>query len=73
MSTENEPNKKSFLALMGLDVAKKKFVAFVDGDLVDQGDNHIVVATNAAEAASLRGMPGQQGVFSTDEKVETPH
>ena len=76
MATENpiSDNQKAFNKWVEL--AKEDdatFVAFVDGDLVESGNNFQIVATNASTLASLRGKGAQLDIYDAKTQIVTPH
>jgi len=45
---------------------KPRFIAFVDGDPVEQGDDYNLVAVNAIELRSQRGSGAELVIFDSD-------
>lgn len=76
MATENpiSDNQKAFNKWVEVsDKESHRFVAFVDGDPVDSGNNFASVATNASTIASLRGKDAELDIYDAQTHVVTPH
>lgn len=50
-----------------------RFVAFVDGDPVESGNDFQIVATNASTLASLRGKDANLDIYDVQTQVVTSH
>lgn len=52
---------------------RARFVAFIDGDDVEQGNDFTTVAINASELASQRGNGANIAVYDAKSGKQTPH
>lgn len=68
--TGNQKALESWLSLT--ESERPRFVAFVDGDLVEEGDNFQVLAINASQFKTLRGTGAQMDIYDTHSKEKVP-
>ena len=75
MTLEREltENQKAFNAWLKTPQADKpQFVAFVDGDVVEKGNNFPNVAINASQLKTQRGTGAQLDIFDSQSKETIP-
>lgn len=73
VETELTDNQKAFQSWLNITESERpQFVAFVDGDLVEEGDNFQVLAINASQFKTLRGTGAQMDVYDARSKEKIP-
>ena len=63
---EVDLNKEAFAKYMAIPGKKKRFVAFIDGDIVEKWDDFNFVSLTASGLRSQRGPGTQMDVFNTE-------
>lgn len=67
-------NDRAFKRLLATEAGNlKKFVAIIDGAEVEQSDDFSTLALNTGNRASLLPKTAKVDIYSTEEKVATPH
>lgn len=69
---ERDNNERAFQKYLDAVKDPPKFVAFVDGDPVESGNDFSVVALNSAQLRDQRGQDAVLTIFSVPDGAVTP-